>query len=224
MRRSIEERLLCFYPALSTGKQYFKVERAELRMTKSFLVERFYRKGLFYFKEAVSMEFEELYQRVSPRLKRIASFYGRRGYSFDRDDLYQEMTSHLWDKFKLGVPEGLNDTYIIKGCEFHILNYMRKEKEKIQRISLEEPLNERGDTLRETLHADSMPLDRAVDRKMLVDYIMNNGFSKREKDVFRLLLEGYTVREAGGKLGISHVMVVKLKNRLISKAMTYGTK
>jgi DNA-directed RNA polymerase specialized sigma subunit len=30
-------------------------------------------------------------------------------------------------------------------------------------------------------------------------------------------LEGYTVREAGEKLGISHVMVVKLKNRLINK-------
>lgn len=163
------------------------------------------------------MEFEALYKRVSPRLKRIASFYGKRGYSFDRDDLYQEMTSHLWDKFKLGVPEGLNDTYIIKGCEFHILNYMRKEREKIHRVSLEEPLNDRGDTLRETLQSDSMPLDMSVDRKMLVDHIMNNGFSKMEKDVFNLLLAGHTVREAGAKLGISHVMVVKLKNRLIDK-------
>lgn len=162
------------------------------------------------------MEFEKLYQRVSPRLKRIASFYGRRGYSFDKDDLYQEMTSHLWDKFKLGVPEGLNDTYIIKGCEFHILNYMRKEREKIQRISMEEPLNERGDTLRETIPADSMPLDMLVDREMLVEYIMNNGFTKMEKDIFSFLLEGHTVREAGGKLGISHVMVVKIKNKIIN--------
>lgn len=163
------------------------------------------------------MEFEELYQRVSPRLKRIASFYGRRGYSFDKDDLYQEMTSHLWDKFKLGVPEGINDTYIIKGCEFHILNYMRKEREKIQRVSLEEPLNERGDTLRDTLPADSMPLEMSVDRKMLVDHIMNNGFSKMEKEVFGFLLEGYTVRETGQRLGISHVMVVKMKNKIINR-------
>ena len=161
------------------------------------------------------MEFEALYKRVSPRLKRIASFYGKRGCSFDRDDLYQEMTGHLWNKFKDGVPAGLNDTYIIKGCEFHILNYMRKEKEKIRRVSLEEPLNESGDTLRETLQGNLMPLDVLVDRKMLVDYIMNNGFSKREKDVFALLLEGHTVREVGEKLGISHVMVVKLKNKII---------
>jgi len=163
------------------------------------------------------MEFETLYKKLSPRLKSISSFYGRRGYSFDKDDLYQEMTSHLWDKFKLGVPEGLNDTYIIKGCEFHILNYMRKEREKIHRVSLEEPLNERGDTLRETLPANSMSLDVSVDRKMLVDHVMNNGFSKKEKEAFGFLLEGYTVRETGQRLGISHVMVVKIKNKIISR-------
>ena len=173
------------------------------------------------------MEFQELYKRISPRLKKISSFYGKRGYSFDRDDLYQEMTSHLWNKFKLGVPEGLNDTYIIKGCEFHILNYIRKERKKIHMVSLEESLNERGDTLRETIPSGSMSLDMSVDRKMLVEYIMNNGFTKREKEVFNLLLEGHTAREAGEKLGISHVMVVKLKNRLINKvseAISYGTK
>jgi len=159
--------------------------------------------------------FDELYNRISPRLKKIAGFYNGRSSFFDRDDLYQEMASHLWNHFKDGVPEGINDTYIIKGCEFHILNYMRKEKEKVYRISMEEPLNENGDTLRETLSDGSESLDKSVDKKMLVDYIMNNGFSKREKDVFGLLLEGYTVREAGEKLGISHVMVVKLKNKII---------
>jgi RNA polymerase sigma factor (sigma-70 family) len=163
----------------------------------------------------IDMEFERLYDRISPRLKKIASFYGRRGYSFDRDDLYQEMTGHLWNKFKDGVPEEVNDTYIIKGCEFHILNYMRKEKEKIYRVSLEEPLNESGDTLRESLAGETESPDKTVDKKMLIDYIMNNGFSKREKEVFRLLLEGYTVRETGEKIGISHVMVVKLKNKIV---------
>ena len=163
------------------------------------------------------MEFDELYNRISPRLKRIANFYNGRSSFFDRDDLYQEMASHLWNNFKNGVPEGLNDTYIIKGCEFHILNYMRKEKEKAYKISLEVPINENGDTLKENLPSGAESLDRTVDKRMLVDYIMNNGFSNREKEVFKLLLEGYTVREAGGKLGISHVMVVKLKNRLINK-------
>jgi len=163
------------------------------------------------------MEFDRLYDRISPRLKKIANFYGRRGCSFDRDDLYQEMASHLWNNFKDGVPVEFNDTYIIKGCEFHILNYMRKEREKIHKVSMEEPVNDSGDTLGDTLAGGFESLDRIVDKKMLVDHIMNNGFSAREKDVFGLLLEGYTVREAGKKLGISHVMVIKLRNRLLAK-------
>ena len=163
------------------------------------------------------MGFGELYDRVSPRLKRIAGFYNGRGYTFDKDDLFQEMAGHLWNNFKDGAPEGLNDTYIIKGCEFHILNYMRKEREKVYKISMEEPLNESGNTLRETLSDGAESIDKTVDKKMLVDHIMNNGFSQREKEVFGLLLEGYTVREAGKKIGISHVMVVKLKNRLIKQ-------
>ena len=166
---------------------------------------------------ADTMEFGELYKRISPRLERAACFYNRRGYYFDRDDLYQEMAGYLWDTYKDGVPEGLNDAYIVKGCEFHILNYMRKEKEKVYKVSLEAPINENGDTLKENIADGQESLDKKVDKKMLVDHIMNNGFSKREKDVFGLLLEGYTVREAGKRLGISHVMVVKLKNRLIKQ-------
>ena len=132
---------------------------------------------------ADTMEFEELYKRISPRLKRAASFYNRRGHIFDRDDLFQEMAGYLWGAYKNGVPEGLNDTYIVKGCEFHILNYMRKEKEKVYRISLEEPINENGDILKENIADGQESLDKKVDKKMLVDYIMNNGFSKREKEV-----------------------------------------
>ena len=163
------------------------------------------------------MGFGELYDRVSPRLKRIAGFYNGRGYTFDKDDLFQEMSGYLWGTYKEKIPEGINDAYIIKGCEFHILNYMRKEREKVYKVSMEEPLNESGNTLRETLSDGAESIDKTVDKKMLIDYIMNNGFSKREKEIFGILLEGYTVRETGKKLGISHVMVVKLKNRLISK-------
>ena len=60
-------------------------------------------------------------------------------------------------------------------------------------------------------------VDRYLDRKITISDIKNNGFTKREKEVFSLLLEGYTVREAGDRLGISHVMVVKLKKNLIRK-------
>lgn len=162
------------------------------------------------------MGFTELYERLKPKLKRLSYTYNNRlGASIDRDDLYQEMCMYLFDKYSQGLPEGINEAYVVKGCEFHILNYIRTEKEKVYKVSLEEPINENGDTLKESLPNNSESLDKSVDKKMLVDYIMNNGFSQREKEVFSLLLEGYTVREAGHKLGISHVMVVKLKNKII---------
>ena len=41
--------------------------------------------------------------------------------------------------------------------------------------------------------------------------------SEKEKNVFSLLLEGYTVREVGYKLRVSHVRIVKLKQGIVKK-------
>jgi len=57
--------------------------------------------------------------------------------------------------------------------------------------------------------------------KMLIEKINNNGLTKREKEVFNLGLEGLTTREIGGRLGISHVMVVKLKGKIRDKCEKY---
>lgn len=162
-------------------------------------------------------DFRTLYERVSPRLRRIARIRNGHGFFIDEDDFYQEMCMHLWNNFKDGVPKGINDTYIIRGCEFHIRNHIRTKREKARLVSLEGPVNEDGCTLKDILYTREESLDRYVDRKITIEGIMNNGFTKREKDVFSLLLKGYTVREAGERLGISHVMVVKLKQRLINK-------
>jgi len=163
------------------------------------------------------MDFEALLKKVSPRLKRIASSHNGHGFFIDEEDLYQEMCIHLWNSFKDGVPVGINKAYIVRGCEFHILNYLRKQREKARIVSLEKPLNEDGCTLKDILSDSKEPLDRCLDREAIINDIKNNGFSKREKEVLPLLLEGYTVREIGEKLYISHVMVVKLKQRIIKK-------
>jgi len=163
------------------------------------------------------MDFETLLKKISPRLKSIAISHNGHGFFIDKEDLYQEMCIYLWDNFKDGVPLGINEVYIVKGCKFHILNYLRKQKEKAWIVSLEKPLNEDGYRLKDILPDKKEPLDRCIDRKTIINDIKNNGFSKREKETLPLLLEGYTVREIGEKLGISHVMVVKLKQRIIKK-------
>lgn len=169
------------------------------------------------------MEFTELYKRISPKLKAIAYNYASRcGMAIDKDDLYQEMSEYLWDKFKDGVPAGLNDSYIVKGCQFYLLNYIRTHRENVFKLSLDEPINDSQDTLKDILPDAQETVPEYVNRKVFIDYVMNNGFTRREKDVFSLLIKGYTTREAGDELGISHVMVTKLKNRLFGKLHKEG--
>ena len=163
------------------------------------------------------MDFTELYNRISPRLKRIAVHYRNYCPSLDADDLYQVMCCYLWEHFKDGQGMDMSDYYIARGCEFHLLNFMRLKRNREFLRSLEEPINENGDMLKDVLSDNCEDISRRVDRKITIDTIMNNGFTKREKEVFGLLLKGYTTRETGERLGISHVMVVKSKKNLIKK-------
>ena len=163
------------------------------------------------------MDFDTLLKKISPRLKWLTLSYNNRVRAFDGDDLYQEMCISLWSKFKDGVPEGLNEAYIVKGCRFHILNCLRKNRDKVILVSLEAPINDDGGRLEDVLSDTKESLDRRIERDLTVEEIKNNGFTPREKQVFSLSLEGYTVREVGKKLGISHVMVVKFRQRIIRK-------
>jgi len=163
------------------------------------------------------MKFKELYNRVSPRLRRIAMHYRNHCPSLDEDDLYQEMCCYLWEHFRDADEKEMSDYYIARGCQYHILNYMRVNIQKASLCSMEQPINERGDTIEDVLPDSCEDIDRKVEQNITFDTIMSNGFTKREKEVLALLLKGCTVREAGEKLGISHVMVIKLKKNLIRR-------
>jgi RNA polymerase sigma factor (sigma-70 family) len=163
------------------------------------------------------MDFTTLFKKISPKLRIIARAHKGRIHFLDEDDLYQEMCYHLWEKFRGGMPEGINESYIIKGCEFYLSNYIRTQRDNATFISLEQPISENGETLMDILPYREEPLSRYLEKKILIDYVRNNGFTQREKNVFFLLAEGYTAREVGQKLGISHVMVLRYKNNLIEK-------
>ena len=167
------------------------------------------------------MDFESLYHRLSPRLKiiayRIAKNHTGQSTCLDQEDLYQEMSVCLWNKYIRGIDGSVNDAYLLKGCLFHVLNYLRKKRDKMRTVSIDKPINEEGDTLKDILADRSVSLKRVVDRNITIEDIQNNGFTGREKQVFSVLLAGNTVREAAKMLGISHVMVVKYKQRIINK-------
>ncbi len=167
------------------------------------------------------MTYEQLVKKISPTLKRITYRLKGRFCAFDHDDLFQEALIRLWEDFGLGKLADKTDSYILQGCYFHLKNYIRKHYPKASLLSLESAVNEDGQSGDDTdrrfriKHEDSL-LD-TVHCKMLLETIQNNGLTKREKEVFSLGLEGLTTREIGGRLGISHVRVVKLRKTMREK-------
>jgi RNA polymerase sigma factor (sigma-70 family) len=169
------------------------------------------------------MDFKIMLEKITPALKAIARRHVLCGF-FDPDDLFQEMCLFLWNRFSGGMPIGVNEAYIIKACEFHILNYLRKGRPKASILSLDEIVTPEGLKLEDILEDKKTAYLSNADQNLSIDDIKNMGLTENEKKVFSLLLQGNTVREAAEELGISHVMVVKYKKRIIKKWQKKVTK
>lgn len=171
------------------------------------------------------MHFECVVKRISPTLKRIAHRLNGHFSYFNDEDLYQEALLHLWKNFREGKLNNKTDSYILQGCYFHLKNYIRKAKLPIKLISIETIVNDGEATnLGETVWLQDNNSKRyldALNNKMLLETICNNGFTKREREVLSLCLEGLTTRELGKKLDISHVRVVKLKSKIKAKCQKF---
>ncbi len=170
------------------------------------------------------MHFEEVVKRISPKLKGIVYKLNGRFTFFNEDDLYQEALVHLWIDYKYGKLLDKTDSYILQGCYYYLKNYIRKNYDKANLISLENSTNAEGEVfdLDNILSLEgSESYFEVIHCRMLIEQINNNGLTKREKEVFCLALEGLTTREIGSRLGISHVRVVKLKGKIKDKCKKY---
>lgn len=162
------------------------------------------------------MNYRILLEKITPALKFIARKHLLTTY-YDEDDLYQEMCLYLWQHYGNGLPIGINESYVIKGCEFHIQNFLRKGRPKVVLSSLDELVSADGPTLGDILEDKSVSFDSKMENRITIDEIKNIGLTNKEKTVLSCLLKGYTVREAAGQIGISHVMVLKHKKAIIKK-------
>ncbi|MBI4777746.1 sigma-70 family RNA polymerase sigma factor [Candidatus Desantisbacteria bacterium] len=163
------------------------------------------------------MEFTELVKKFSPYLKRLSSKVAISSRVIGQDDLYQEMLYHLWEGWKRGEFEGKNDAYIRGGCYFHLKNYLRKNTEQVNVLSLDEPLDEKGTTLENIIPDKTTSFDVRVDDALFIQQMKNKELTRREQEVTELLAQGYTVRDIGKRLNISHVRVLKIKENIGSK-------
>lgn len=159
------------------------------------------------------MYFEELVKKISPQLERITKKLNGYFTFFDEDDLFQEALIHLWFEFKKGKLYNKTNSYILQSCYFYLNNYIRKNKKNCNIYSLDIINDKDENTLTE--------IENLLETKLLIEGIKNDGFTDREKRILLLSIEGFTVREIGKKLGISHVRVVKLKKRIKEKFGSY---
>ena len=169
------------------------------------------------------MDFKILLEKITPALKAIARKHVL--YSFhDAEDLFQEMCLFLWNNYSQGMPIGINEAYVKKACEFHILNYLRKGRPKALVISIDEIVTPGGLKLEEVLEDKRIGRLTDAGQNIGIEDVKNAGLTDNEKKVFSMLLEGKTVREAAKEMGISHVMVLKYKKKIIKKWQKKVTK
>lgn len=162
------------------------------------------------------MDFRILLEKIAPTLRYIARKHLLHS-AYDEDDLYQEMCLYLWQHYGYGLPIGINESYVIKGCEFHIHNFLRKGRPKVTISSLDELVAPGGPTLGDILEDKRDSVVSNLDDTLTVDELKAMGLTKKERSALSLLLKGYTVRETARRMEISHVMVLKHKKAIIKK-------
>lgn len=163
------------------------------------------------------MSFEHLLTRISPTLKRITHKLNGHHSFFDDEDLYQEALIHLWLHYKQGSLSDKTDSYILQGCYFHLRNHLRKVQDKMPVLSIHTGVGEDGTKLEDILTIDGTTAFDYLESQIDVEAQEAQCLTDREKTILSLIMEGMSMREVGSKLGISHVMVLKIRNKIKEK-------
>lgn len=168
------------------------------------------------------MNFSQLTERISPKLKAIAYKLDGRFTFLNEEDLYQEALLFLWQKFQSQDLLDKTDSFIVQGCFFHLKNYIRKvyKRVDINSVSLNELINGQEDnTIENILFLENRNKDKNSD-SLRTNLLMENikeYLNERERVILSLSLDNLTTRQIGERLGFSHVMVVKIKNKIREK-------
>jgi DNA-directed RNA polymerase specialized sigma subunit len=103
-------------------------------------------------------------------------------------------------------------------------NYIRKVNEYSNIVSINAALNVDenvtvGDILGEYWASGDCRED--LHNKFLVQSIRDNGFKPREKRLLMYFSQGLTTRDIGKRLGVSHVSVVKMMQKIRVKSQKH---
>lgn len=144
-------------------------------------------------------------------------------------DLYQEAVLHLWEESRKNVLCDKTESYVLQGCYFFLKNYIRTHYTRIERQSL--PLQTAADSpdcmpdILSKLAADEYGSSRLHDRieAASLKEAAQKCLLPREREILSCYLGGFTTREIGRRLGISHVRVVKIGKAIRDKCKDMRT-
>ena len=164
------------------------------------------------------MSFEELIERITPKLKGIIYKIHGSFHSLSEEDLYQEAVLQLWVDHNKGKLSDKTDSYILQSCYFYLKNYMRSLQDKTSLMSMNMPMGEGGTEFQDVLSSqEEPPAEEGPDIDTLMERVFKNKLSRKEKEIVFFYLQGWTTREIGERLGISHVSIVKLEGKIREK-------
>jgi len=164
------------------------------------------------------MSFEELIKRISPKLKGIVYKIHGAFHSFSQEDLYQEAVLQLWVDYNNGKLSDKTDSYVLQGCYFYLKNHIRTLQDKTSLMSVNMPMDEGNAQLQDILSSkEGAPVDEGPDMDTLMERVFKDELSRKEKEITFFYLQGWTTREIGQRLGISHVSIVKLEEKIREK-------
>ncbi len=163
------------------------------------------------------MSFEELIERITPKLKGIV-YKIHTSSAFSKEDLYQEAILQLWVDYNDGKLSDKTDSYVLQSCYFYLKNYMRTHQDKASLTSVNMPINEEGSSLQDVLSTpQEVSSDEEPDIDTLMEKVFNDRLNRKEKEIAFFYLQGWTTREIAQRLGISHVSIVKLEEKIREK-------
>ncbi|MDD4202687.1 MAG: sigma-70 family RNA polymerase sigma factor [Candidatus Omnitrophica bacterium] len=164
------------------------------------------------------MSYSELIKCLEPKLKAIAKKVSRKYTYLDKDDFYQEAVIYLWKMWESNEINDNTQSYLLQGCYYFLKNYIRTVSKAIDnnRISINSHYDYGEENMFDHISRSYSADSDAVEIFLLCDSV-DSVFTDREKDIFYCKLEGYTTREIGIRIGVSHVMVSKIENNMRMK-------
>jgi DNA-directed RNA polymerase specialized sigma24 family protein len=139
------------------------------------------------------------------------------------EDLFQEALLHLW-RSQEGRP-GQTQSWYLQSCLFHLRDCLARGRSldsfKHLGARLRSVVNEDDfEEICEPAEPEAGPWDEVASKDDLG--VLTRWLEPQERAVLEALVEGLSARQAARRFGISHTLVLKLRQRIAATAVRLG--